>query len=90
MDEETSPPSKKRKIRQSSLLDLLPKKGWFVIQFAERSETAFFARQLQDVKPTYKNQSSWKSVLVYSPHYTGSCPNHIPQTSSSKTDHMSC
>ena len=40
MDEEASPPSKKRKIRQSSLLDLLPKKGWFVIQFAERSETA--------------------------------------------------
>ena len=36
MDEETSP----RKICQSSLLDLLPKKGWFVIQFAERSETA--------------------------------------------------
>ena len=36
MDEETSP----RKIRQSSLLDLLPKKGWLVIQFAERSETA--------------------------------------------------
>ena len=40
MDEETSPPSKKRRIRQSSLLDLLPKKGWFVIQFAEISETA--------------------------------------------------
>ena len=40
MDEETSPPSKKRKIRQSSLPDLLHKKGWFVIQFAERSETA--------------------------------------------------
>ena len=40
MDEETSSPSKKRKISQSSLLDLLPKKSWFVIQFAERSETA--------------------------------------------------
>ena len=35
----------------------------------------------------YKNQSSG---LAYSPHYTGSCPNHMPQKSSSKTDHMSC
>ena len=53
----------------------------------KRHTTRILLGKMSSQPIVYKNQSSG---LAYSPHYTGSCPNHMPQTSSSKTDHMSC